>query len=127
MVNLLKPPVQLRRGYKDKKRLEMVGSYFCLACQKVNRAQTTRTCVHHLWGQGGGKRASDLLTMPLCFSCHQGTGGLHDNLKEFEKKYYTQKQMINMVNEMIFRDFNLKGKDLERYYLIRDYCEEKLN
>ena len=123
----LKPPKELQRGFQDDKRKGFVSGYDCLACEKVGRMQQGRTYVHHLWGIGGGKKASDLLTMPLCFGCHQGTGGLHDNLKEFEEKYYTQKQMIIIVNERIFNDNTLKGKDLERYFLVKNYCEEKLN
>lgn len=120
-MNLLKPDKCLQRGFKDKKRLEMVASYNCLACQKKNRLQTTRTCVHHFWGTGAGMKESDLKTMPLCENCHDE---LHRGLDKFEEKYYTQKQMINIVNERIYKDRALKGKDLERYYLIKDYlCE----
>lgn len=122
MINLLKPPPEMRRGFKDKKRLEMVASYPCLACQKKNKTQTTRTCVHHFWGTGAGMKESDLKTMPLCESCHNE---LHRGLDKFEEKYYTQKEMINKVNEMIFRDFDLKGKDLERYNLIREWINDK--
>lgn len=119
MINLLKPPKELQRGYKDKKRLEMVGSYSCLSCEKANRAQTTRTCVHHFWGTGAGMKESDLKTMPLCERCHDE---LHRGLDIFEEKYYTQKEMIGIVNERIFKDNTLKGKDLERYYLVRDWA-----
>lgn len=115
MINLLKPPPEMRRGFKDKRRLEMVASYPCLVCGSPAN-------VHHLAGIGNGKKASDLLTMPLCHFHHQGEEGIHQDIAGFEEKHGTQKEMINKVNEMIFGDFDLKGKDLERYYLIKNYC-----
>ena len=117
MTSFLKPESELRRGYKDKKRLAMVASYPCLICESPAN-------VHHFWGQGAGLKASDLLTIPLCRNCHQGTGGLHDNLAAFEKKYGTQKELINEVNERIFQDNNLKGKDLRAYELIKQFCKK---
>lgn len=126
MINLLKPPVELRRGFKDKKRLEMVAQYPCLVCQTFGLKQTTRVNVHHLAGIGAGMKASDLLTYPTCETHHQsGKVGeaVHKGIKEFEANFKSQIEFIGMVNEMIFRDNALKGKDLERYYLVKNWTE----
>ena len=120
MLNLLKPDPCLQRGFKDKKRLEMVGSYSCMICGKEAN-------VHHLAGIGAGKKASDLLVMPLCFKHHQGEDGVHNGIEEWEKKYKPQLQFIYEINERIYKDKALKGRNLERYSLIRDYCKNNLN
>lgn len=40
--------------------------------------QPSPSMVHHIrTGQGGSQRASDFLTLPLCYECHQGAGGIH--------------------------------------------------
>ncbi|MFT6332972.1 MAG: hypothetical protein ACJAW3_001322 [Lentimonas sp.] len=113
----LKPDPCLQRGFKDKSRLGMVASYSCFCGNPSN--------VHHLAGIGNGKKASDLLTMPLCHFHHQGEEGIHLDIAGFEEKHGTQYEMIDRVNEEIFKDFDLKPKDLERYYLIKNYCENK--
>jgi len=120
MVNLLKPDIRLRRGYKDKKRLEMVGAYSCMICGKEAN-------VHHLAGIGAGLKASDLLVFPVCHLHHQGEEGVHNGIQEWEKKYKPQLQFIFEINEKIYKDRALKGKDLEAYELVKNYCEEKLN
>jgi hypothetical protein len=114
----LKPDKCLQRGFKDKGRLEMVGSYSCMICGKEAN-------VHHLAGIGAGKKASDLLTFPICHFHHQGGDGVHNGIEEWEKKYKPQLQFIYEINERIFKDKTLKGKDLERYYLIKNYCENE--
>lgn len=117
MINLLKPPVELRRGFKDKKRLEMAGSYSCMICGKESN-------VHHLAGIGAGLKASDLLVFPICHYHHQGKDGIHNGIEEWEKKYKPQLQFIYEINERIFKDNVLKGKDLERYYLVKEWASK---
>ena len=34
--------------------------------------------VHHVMeGRTPGRRSGDFCTIPLCYECHQGTGGIH--------------------------------------------------
>lgn len=119
---MLKPPPELRRGYKDPKRLGYVAEYKCVCCEMLNAVQKTRLNVHHLAGIGAGKKASDLLTFPLCEFHHNL---LHKNIGEFEKNFKTQAQFICITNERIFNDNVLTGKQLRAYELVKDWAENK--
>lgn len=122
MINLLKPDKCLQRGFKDKKRLELLANYQCQVCELIGEPQTTKTELHHLAGIGAGMKASDLLCFVLCQIHHQsGEEAIHKGIAEFEAKFKSQKQFIFEVNERIFRDNTLKGKDLRHYELVRDW------
>ncbi len=130
MKNLLKPDPRLRRGYKDKKRLGLLSNYDCQACRLKGERQTTRTHIHHLAGIGAGLKASDLLSFLLCEKHHQsGKIGeaIHKGIAEFEENFKPQLQFIFEINERIFKDRGLKGKDLEAYFLVKNYCKDNLN
>jgi len=131
MVSLLKPEKELQRGYKNSKRLSFVAQYDCMACEMKEERQTTRTIVHHLAGIGGGKKASDLLTFAICEMHHNHDEGeigitLHKGIAKFEENFKSQIEFIGLVNEMIFRDNNLKGQDLKNYELVKNYIQQKL-
>lgn len=109
MVNLLKPILELRRGFKDKKHRDKVGALPCIACLKDNKNQQSASEIHHEWGQGAGLKASDRLTFALCNFNHTGSftnGGtkgltIHTNLEAFEKNYGTQKQLIKETYQQL--------------------------
>jgi hypothetical protein len=127
MTSFLKPDPCLQRGFKDKSRLGMVASYSCWACEIDDVRQISRTEVHHEAGIGAGMKASDLLTLGICNEHHNDFGGkagvtIHINISDWEDKYGKQLDIIGELNERIFRDFNLKGKDLKHYNLIKEYC-----
>jgi len=53
--------------------MEKVASLPCMLCDAA--APST---VHHIrTGQGMSQRANNFLTIPLCYPCHQGKGGIH--------------------------------------------------
>lgn len=64
--------LQKRKRIKSKPYLEWVATLPCAACE----ARDGTVVAHHLRGRGNylsggmGLKASDWLTMPLCFSCH---------------------------------------------------------
>lgn len=129
-MNLSKVELELQRGYKNKRRLALLSVYSCQVCQLLGVRQTTRTELHHLAGIGAGKKASDLLCFVLCLIHHQsGKVGeaVHKGIAEFEANFKSQIEFIGLVNEMIFRDNNLKGQDLKNYYLVRDWVKQKIN
>jgi len=134
MTSFLKPPIELRRGYKSKSRLDLIGKYAdtygCMACNLKGLTQTYKTDIHHLAGIGAGLKASDNLCFPLCQMHHNHDGGvagftIHKGIAEFEDLYLPQKEFINLLNEKIFEDNNLKGKDLRAYELIKEFCNGK--
>lgn len=133
MINLSKPAKELQNGYKDKGRLELVAALPCIICQSLMVFQESRTEVHHFMGHGGGKKASDLKTIPLCDFHHsakfeKGVMGLtiHKNLAKFEEKFGTQKELLDITNEMIFENYDLKGKQLEVYEIIKEFTNKIL-
>ena len=102
----MKPPLELRRGFKDEKHLKKVRELLCIVCEKDK--QISPTVAHHLWGGGAGMKASDLLSFPLCnfhhtgsFDGHKVGQSIHYGLKEFEKNYGTQKELISLTYEKL--------------------------
>lgn len=63
---------------KEKRHLTRVAQLPCALCERLGMTQAGRTYVHHIReGQGKSQRASDFLTIPLCYDCHQGREGIH--------------------------------------------------
>ncbi len=103
MKSFLKPPIELRRGYKDKKRLALIHFLPCQVCEKLDLKQKSRTIAHHKIGMGLGKKASDLLTTALCENHHnKSSEGIHNMpLDRWENKFFTQDQLIEFTNESL--------------------------
>ena len=65
-------PIPKSARIKSKPYLEWVATLPCVACEIRDRT----VVAHHWRGEGGhlsggmGLKASDWLTMPLCFTCH---------------------------------------------------------
>ena len=117
-MNLLKPAPELRRGFKNPKRLGYVAQYPCVSCEMLNQRQKTRLNVHHLAGIGAGLKASDLLTFPLCETHHSL---LHSGIAEFERQFKPQFEFIGIINERILRDNFLSPKDFYHCELVGDW------
>lgn len=61
-----------------KAHMARIAQMPCALCQELGVEQSTPTQVHHIrTGQGMAQRASDHLTIPLCYDCHQGDLGIH--------------------------------------------------
>lgn len=110
MIQLLKAPIELRNGYKDKEHLAKLHDIPCVVCNKFHLKQTSRTVAHHFIGMGLGKKASDLLTLSLCEYHHTGTreegckDAIHSisiSLKAWEEKFGTQKELLEEVKELL--------------------------
>ena len=111
----LKAPPELRNGYKDKKHLGKVALMKCVACAKEKAGRNTRLEIHHKTGCGIGKKASDLLTIPLCNFHHQSGGrglALHRGIDLWEEKFGTQQDLILQIHERIgltiYKDYLLQ-------------------
>ena len=58
--------------------MNRIAAMRCIHCELSGQEQQGRTYVHHIReGQGMAQRASDYLTVPLCYEHHQGTNGVH--------------------------------------------------
>lgn len=63
---------------KSKRHMGHIAEMPCILCTLLGQRQIGRTYVHHLReDQGMSQRASDFLTIPLCYDCHQGPHGIH--------------------------------------------------
>ena len=103
MKSFLKPEPHLRNGYKDPKRLAAIHNCPCVICFTKGLTQTSKTIAHHSIGNGLGLKVSDLKTMAICENHHnKGPEGIHNMpLAQFEEKYFTQDELIELTNRML--------------------------
>lgn len=117
-----KLPPELRNGYKDKKHLGKIAFMKCVACEKEKPEKPNiagRLEIHHKTGCGLGKKASDLLTIPLCHYHHQGGErgfGLHKGIEIWEKKFGRQEDLILKIHEKL-------GIEIYKNYLLTNNLE----
>lgn len=117
MKSFVKPRIELRRGYKSPKHLGKIAEMPCVACRIEPAPRARRLNIHHLWGNGAGKKESDLLTIPLCEFHHQvgGVGhALHSGLEIWEERFGTQQSLILEIHAKL---------GIEIY---KNFLEEKL-
>lgn len=100
---LNKKPEHLRNGYKNLERIKNIHEIGCSLCLYLQEPQTTPTQAHHKTGLGLGKKASDELSMALCFEHHQGGNKAihHIGTKAFERIFCTQDELIEITNRML--------------------------
>lgn len=112
MKSFFKLPEELRNGYKDRKRLAALSKLPCIICSEFEKAKKPgRQEVHHFVGCGIGKKASDLLTIPLCFFHHQANKdekdpkkaelSIHGLTERFEKRFATQFELLKLTNKKL--------------------------
>ena len=81
---------------KEKEHLAKVASLGCYVCERPAN-------VHHIRpkGLGIGRRSSHYDTIPLCYDHHQGQFSIHNDKINFEKKYGTEKEILEITKERI--------------------------
>ncbi len=100
--SLVKPPKELQRGFKDKKRLADIHNLPCVNCLAKGRRQKSVTIAHHKMGLGMGKKASDVLTAAICNDCHTGKEGIHSvALWKWEEQNMSQDELIRLTDEAL--------------------------
>jgi hypothetical protein len=100
----LKPPKELRNGFKDPKRLAAIHNLPCSLCFFLRTEQTSKTIAHHQIGLGLGKKASDRLAMSLCEFHHtKGQDAIHHiGRVAWEEKFdITEGDLILLTNKML--------------------------
>jgi hypothetical protein len=105
MKSYLKAPKEERNGFKDKERLANIHSLPCVVCFTKGLEQKTKTIAHHSIGGGLGLKVSDRKTCALC-DWHHTRGGkgeaIHETpLHEWESKFWTQEELIELTNKML--------------------------
>ena len=86
---MAKPPDK-----KTKQAYEEAINFGCVVCKKHYGLRTDAT-IHHLTGAGMGLKSKQFI--PLCPEHHQGNTGIHLDKKNFEKKYGTEKEILEDV------------------------------
>ena len=81
---------------KEKEWMSKVQALDCLICSSPAN-------IHHIRpkGTGIGRRSSHYETIPLCHFHHQGQFSIHNNKKAFEKKYGTEKELLEIVKRRL--------------------------
>lgn len=94
-----------------KARFDALVRIGCVVCRR--NGIYSEPHIHHALGikyRATGKKASDEHTYPLCGYHHQGADGVHHlGLREFERRFGGQDEMLEEVNSLIER-YNMKGK-----------------
>ena len=87
----------------ERERLKTISEMPCYACFIDGREMESE--VHHIRSYTGlGLRPSHFATIPLCASHHRtGKLSVHLGKVEFEKRYGTQKEILEKVNREIER------------------------
>lgn len=86
---------------KSKRHMSRVAALGCMLCQLLGQGRTPAE-VHHLReGQGGGQRASDFLTVPLCPDCHRGPHGLHGDRALFRIAKVNELDLLALTLEAL--------------------------
>lgn len=74
----------------ERKHMDAVASLPCLICG------ATPVSLHHVRRYGETRKHSKVV--PLCYTHHQGTEGIHTlGKREFERRYMTQNAMLAAV------------------------------
>ena len=86
----------------------------CIVCLLNGYIDTPATMHHIRHGYGTGQRAPDEETIPLCKIHHQtgdgtakcqGEIGYHYAPQQFEDKYGTELELLELVNKMVLLDY----------------------
>ena len=87
----------------EKEHLRKVAELGCMACRKLG--YKTPAEIHHIRNGTKGKRSSHFDTIGLCPYHHRTSNeSIHLNPKEFEKKFGTEKELLEEVLELLIND-----------------------
>jgi hypothetical protein len=84
---------------EEKKWMDKVAQLGCFVCQRP-------ATLHHIRNNGKGnvgmgRRSSHFEVIPLCHEHHQGNTGIHLDKIKFEKKYGTEKEILDLVKQQV--------------------------
>lgn len=85
----------------EKRHITKVGQLPCIVCILQGLGETP-AAIHHV--EGKTKPGVHFLVLPLCSLHHQNGGygvALHAGKKEFERRYGTEYELLEKVNELI--------------------------
>lgn len=85
----------------DKRHMARVAEYGqtngCVVCGQI------AVHVHHvLEGRTPGARSGNFCTIPLCYECHQGKGGIHGTRERWSLNKANELEKLNEVIKGIY-------------------------
>jgi hypothetical protein len=97
-MNGKKPPTRLESAHMGRLKAQS-----CICCDMLGQRQERPTDVHHI--REGRQARSHWLTIPLCWDCHQGSGGVHGgktylrvlNMTEFDLLAATMERLAKEI------------------------------
>lgn len=88
------------------KRSERVRELGCVVCRNLGWGETPAAVHHALTGRGGRKDETKLL--PLCFTHHQGSMGIHTlSRRTWQERYGTETELLKQIAEELGEVQNL--------------------
>lgn len=90
-----------------KERFDRLSGIGCIICREFYGV-FSQALIHHLIGlefRSTGKKASDDNTIGLCYNHHVSGSiecpSIHSHPKEFERRFGTQRELLDLTNELI--------------------------
>lgn len=81
-------------GKRHMTRIKRMG---CVVC-----GAPPPSYAHHIrTGQGMSQRASDFLTLPLCYECHQGKSGIHGDRSAWRLRKLSELDALAYIIETL--------------------------
>jgi hypothetical protein len=89
-------------GQKHMQRVAQLGAEWgCVVCA------SPMAHVHHLLAdRTPGRKASDWLTVPLCYDCHVGTGGIHGTRQDWKMRKLSETQALAKTLEALYGEIS---------------------
>ena len=84
----------------ERNHYDKIAQLGCIVCRNLGYGFSAPHIHHIRHGAGMGQKSHYLDAIPLCPNHHQHGGygvALHAGIKEFEKKYGTEKDLLNKV------------------------------
>jgi len=99
----------------EKEHLNRVAELGCIVCYRQGNAGTPAE-IHHLrTGRGIAQRSSHLRVIPLCPIHHRtggyGENGFHQSPKDFQERYGTELELLEVVNGYLGIETKTNGED----------------
>ena len=89
---------------KEKKHMDRVSQLGCIVCF-LNGFYGVPSEIHHI--EGKTKEGAHFKVLPLCYQHHR-EGSFNDSFvsrhpwkKEFEERYGSERELLELVNEMV--------------------------
>lgn len=88
----------------ERKRMRRLVEIGCIVCRNQSRGYVPPE-IHHI--VSGGRRLGHIYTVPLCPGHHRaspadsGEIGRHQNKTQFEKRYGTEAELLELTNGYI--------------------------